>query len=242
MNHRKKLAYPNNSGEVKRPKKTKLLFFKKVLPFVLAFSAISSCGAANAHLRNRSSLNETTIRTENKERCTFDSKRMLSEGENVRETVCRESDMLVLTNTSLHVIYFNTETESVEGLPIRLHSSRTDLRPLLRLGFEDWTHSRENTYFLTSNGEITVVPLEEMGDTLQVFKVPGSVRGAKMTHFENNLFVVTADGKGRVLDAEKGTRISDFSVEFDITASDFFVSKGSLFFGEENGERIKIRD
>jgi hypothetical protein len=242
MNHIKKLAFAD-SGKVQRPERKKVLYFKRLAPPLIILASFSACSNAHARLNmeNPRDIIRTAEQPRQKDRCTFDQSEVLEQGERVQESVCRENDILVLTNTSLLRVNTMTERHELdEGMTFRFRFSRTDLREILSRGLVDWAHAGETIYFLTSDSRLTLIPLSDMGETIPRYRLPFTVNGASMVHFDDRVFIAPVHGDAVMLTIGDSVGISRFPLGFDGTGSDFHVLRGSLYFGDPTGVNVEI--
>ncbi len=165
-------------------------------------------------------------------------------GEVVHETFCGERRTFILTNTSLIVVTPSSEEEAdtgVEGVTLRLTYTRTDVRDILKHGLVAWTQSEDACYFLTKNGSLRAISIEERDDGPE-YLLPFDVRKAKMVCRSGFLFIAAPAAKRMVIISlsDKPDR-GGVPLLFDATKSDFFISDGKLYFGEKDGKKAEIK-
>jgi len=121
----------------------------------------------------------------------------LDDDERVIDAVCSmRKRTLVLTTTSLIVVdHDDASNDATEGVTLVQHRSKTDLLAIIRPGFVAWAHSERDAYILTRDGKLTIIPLEEMGETVDTYAVAGDVRSARMIYFDGRLFVGPVSAK-----------------------------------------------
>jgi len=228
----KRLAHRREG--VPKPEQRKMLFFRSMtLPLVLA-AAISTCSMANTPA-TVNALPKKFVTYKDVKPCAPD-KSLLQDGEKIKETRCLKDKKLILTDTSLLVIHDSNQ----EGAVIELTSSRTDIRSVLERGLVAWSQSDDTAYFLTKDRKLTLIPLEDMRDTITTYTLPFDVDNLKMVHFNNMLFMAPIAGEVARLTFSDGVDVATMPIKMNAKNPDFFVSDQTLFFGEKKGEKVEI--
>ena len=231
MRKRKTLAYGREKPDLK-----KNLFFSSIA----LIATLTSC-APNVNALPRRTLRHPAISESiQRPKCNPEVSQWLERGEKVRESICREEHTFVLTNTSLLIVNNKSGTPNLYRTDMDLVAaySRTDMQDILRAGNVDWTASDDTAFFLTKDRRITLIPVGEIGETLESYEIDFNVQSAKLAYRNNHLLIA---GKGEMLVAtfSKGMQASAIQFGLEAANADFFESKGRLFFG--NGqERIEI--
>jgi hypothetical protein len=164
----------------------------------------------------------------------------LEDGERLREIKCRGERAFVLTDRSLLIVRPGGGRDlDDDGIDISFVAaySRTDMRGVLAPGLIAWTQSDDTVFFLTRNGALTLVPVENMGSTIPSFTIPYDVSGARMTHHGGFLFLATRTEMVVIRAPESRT----LPLRTTISSPAFYTSGGRLFFGKSGVEENEIR-
>ncbi|MEW6722618.1 MAG: hypothetical protein AB1324_05130 [Candidatus Micrarchaeota archaeon] len=164
----------------------------------------------------------------------------LEDGERLREIACRGERAFVLTDRSLLIVRPGGGMDlDDDGIDIRFVAaySRTDMRGILQPGLVAWTQSDDTVFFLARNGALTLLPIENMGDSIPSFTIPYDVAGARMTHHGGYLFLATRSEMVVVRAPESRT----LPLRTTLSSPAFYTSGGSLFFGKRGVEENEIR-
>lgn len=219
---------------------------------------VSACGGAALHSGEPAERAETALADEG---CRISGRVLeyeeggrLIRRDNVLEVLecpiaiaCPYDEVTILTGRALIMVYRNGE-ESTDGeISISLESSRTDMNEILRPGFVDWAQSPEMVYVLTLDGNLTLVPKNDMGETIPVYRMGFDARNADLQYSEGFEFIANNAGQIVVMMAtpEGATRTvlelpQRLRERVDEEDFDFFHSNGRLYYGNPGGDRVEI--
>ncbi|MFN7991626.1 MAG: hypothetical protein U0R44_05705 [Candidatus Micrarchaeia archaeon] len=243
MLERKKLAY--GDGKAERPVMRKSLVFSTIAVLV---ATASCCAATDAYTRSRPaparpSASHRPLAVPQHHSDFIQSQ--LQPQEKVAEIVHLGSRDFVLTNTSLLIVsggeggrFISSEIEMIG------HAVRTDLTAILQRGLVDWEPSERRCFFLTRDRTLTVIPNQDMGDTIPGYSMPFETAGLsreRMQVHNELLFIApysgsiltmsfsTEDGESRYLPLGPGAH------------EDVFSSRGGRFYFGDRSAGTEIR-
>jgi hypothetical protein len=239
MLKRKTLAFGKN-----KPEQRKSLFFSTV-----ALIATLASGTVTANALPQRDIRKFSLKEDiQKRECNPDVERLLKKGERIQESICMINHDFVLTNTSLIIVNRHNPDRQKGGIKIVASFSKTDMRDIFKQGHVDWAASEETVFFLTKDGVLTLIPVEQMGDTVEAYRLSCNVKNAKLAYHSDHLFIA---GQGEIIATSFSNGVSSVSVPFSLEVKnpDFFESAGKLFFGNGkqkveikiNGEEVQLR-
>jgi len=168
-------------------------------------------------------------------------------GERPREIVCGENRIFIRTERSLVTLFNEPErtiTDDEVGITLIQHVSRADLRNILPQGHAlvSWTCAPDDVcYFLTGDGVLSRIPVDEEGRATRTFRLKADVSGAKMVAFSGLLFAGPISGQIMAMSFSNGFEHDSFALPEAVKDGGFFVKEGKLFFGKEAGENVEIK-